>query len=72
MPFGQNIAPQTFKRWMDKIFKHLKDFCVVYIDNIFVFSKTIEEQKKHLKIIWENSRKMEYSSPKKIEVERNL
>jgi hypothetical protein len=53
MPFGLNIAPQVFQRWMDKIFKDLKDFCVVYIDDILVFSKTIEEHKKHLKIICE-------------------
>jgi arabinogalactan endo-1,4-beta-galactosidase len=57
MHFGQNIAPQVFQRCMDKILRDLKDFCVVYIDNILVFSKTIEEHKKHLKIICEKFQK---------------
>jgi hypothetical protein len=52
MPFGLNIAHQVFqRRWMDKAFKDLKDFCVVYKDDILVFSKTMEEHKKHLKIV---------------------
>ena len=71
MPFGLNIAPQVFQRWMDKIFKDLKFFCVVYIDDILVFYKTIEEHKKHLKIICEKFHKNGIIlSPKKIEVEK--
>ena len=50
MPFRLNIVPQDFQRWMDKIFKDLKDFCVVYMDDILVFSKKMEEHKKHLKV----------------------
>ncbi|KAL6145853.1 hypothetical protein ACLB2K_056537 [Fragaria x ananassa] len=33
---------------MDNIFKPYSDFCIVYIDDILVFSKTINEHLKHL------------------------
>lgn len=38
---------------MDDIFKDLKEFCVAYIDDIFIFSKTVEEYKKCLKILYQ-------------------
>ncbi|PIN03972.1 DNA-directed DNA polymerase [Handroanthus impetiginosus] len=37
---------------MDGIFKGLRDFCLVYIDNVLIFSKTLEEHKKHLEIVY--------------------
>jgi len=45
MPFGLKNAPQIFQRRMDNIFKDLNHCCLVYIDDILVFSKTIEQQK---------------------------
>ncbi|XP_004289412.1 PREDICTED: enzymatic polyprotein-like [Fragaria vesca subsp. vesca] len=48
MSFGLKQAPSIFQRKMDNIFKHVADFCVVYIDDILVFSKTKEEHMKHL------------------------
>ena len=48
MPFGLKQAPSIFQRKMDNIFKQVADFCVVYIDNILVFSKTREEHMNHL------------------------
>ena len=36
---------------MDSIFNNLKDFCVVYVDDILVFSRTREDHKRHLEII---------------------
>ena len=45
MPFGLKNAPQIFQRRMDNIFKDLNYCCLVYIDDILVFSKTIEQRK---------------------------
>jgi len=43
MPFGLKNAPQTFQRRMNNIFKDLNHCCLVHIDDILVFSKTIEQ-----------------------------
>ena len=45
MPFGLKNAPQIFQGRMDNIFKDLNHYCLVYIDDILVFSKTIEQHK---------------------------
>jgi len=42
MPFGLKNAPQIFQRKMDNIFKDLNHCFLAYIDDILVFSKTIE------------------------------
>ena len=43
MPFGLKNEPQIFQRGMDNIFKDLNHYCLVYIDDILVFSKTIKQ-----------------------------
>jgi len=45
MPFGVKNAPKIFQRRMDNIFKDLNNCYLVYIDDILVFSKTIEQHK---------------------------
>ena len=45
MPLGLKNAPQIFQRKMDNIFKGLNCCCLVYIDDILIFSKTIEQHK---------------------------
>jgi len=45
MPFGLKNAPQIFQRRMDNIFKDLNHCCLVYIDDILVFSKIIKQHK---------------------------
>ena len=56
---------------MDTIFKDLKDCCVVYINNILIFSETREEHKKHLKFLCEKFQKHGIVLlPKKIELEK--
>ncbi|GBG62157.1 hypothetical protein CBR_g29356 [Chara braunii] len=52
MPFGLTNAPTTFQCLIDKVLRHqLNRFVVVYLDDILIFSKTMEEHLKHLEEI---------------------
>lgn len=48
MPFGLRNAAQTFQRFIDQVL-HGFTFCYAYIDDILVFSKTLEEHEDHLR-----------------------
>lgn len=67
MTFGLCNAPATFQSVMDQIFRqHLGDFVVVYLDDILIFSKTVEEHEQHLRIVLEILRKEKfYAAPHK-------
>ena len=54
MPFGLKNTPATFQRMMDTVLrKYLYKFCFVYMDDIVVFSKSLQEHLQHLKLIFE-------------------
>ena len=49
MPFGLCNAPATFTTMINSIFHNeTHDFVIIYIDDILVFSKTLEDHAKHL------------------------
>ncbi|GBG66204.1 hypothetical protein CBR_g57083 [Chara braunii] len=49
MPFGLCNAPGTFQHAMIRIFHdYLDTFVIVYLDDILIFSKTVEERVAHL------------------------
>ena len=57
MPFGLCNAPSTFQRLMNKVFAvEINQFILVYLDDILVFSKSVEEHWEHLKIALERLR----------------
>jgi transposase InsO family protein len=62
MPFGLCNAPSTFQRCMDVMLTGLNwKCCLVYIDDILVFSNSLEEHIEHLSQIFERLRKHNYS-----------
>ncbi|GBG64096.1 hypothetical protein CBR_g40544 [Chara braunii] len=57
MPFGLTNAPATFQRCMNELFRPWLDrFVVVYLDDILVFSKTLQEHQAHLRQVLEKQR----------------
>merc|ERR1712051_232485 len=52
MPFGLKNAAQTFQRLMDTVLQDL-DFLFVYLDDILVASRTPEEHKHHLQVLFD-------------------
>ena len=49
MSFGQKNAPSEFQNMMNEIFNDYTRFSIVHIDDVLIFSNSIEEHFKHLK-----------------------
>ncbi|GBG58708.1 hypothetical protein CBR_g109 [Chara braunii] len=61
MPFGLTNAPATFQRGMNDLFRPWLDkFVVVYLDDILVFSKTLQEHQGHLRQVLEKLREANF------------
>jgi hypothetical protein len=57
MPFGLTNALATFCTFMNDIFREwLDDFVVVYIDDILVYSNSMEEHVEHLRKVFQRLR----------------
>ena len=48
LPQGLRTSPSIFVSIMDKIFKKQRDFTVVYLDDVCIFSRTFEDHLKHV------------------------
>jgi hypothetical protein len=58
MPFGLTNAPATFQAYINKALAGLLDeFCVVYLDDILIYSNTREEHARHVRVVLDRLRK---------------
>ena len=54
MPFGLCNAPATFQHLMQNTLGELNlTYCVIYLDDVIVFSHTEEEHLEHLRVVFE-------------------
>jgi hypothetical protein len=52
IPFGLSNAPGAFQRRMNKVLRQFLDkFCIVYLDDILIFSRTKQEHQQHVKAV---------------------
>src|SRR5438105_15749121 len=52
MYFGLCNSPATFQKMMNKIFHDMSDICIVYIDDLMIFTRS-EDKEEHDKIVLE-------------------
>ena len=54
MPFGRSNAPATFEALVNKVLRSMiGKFCLVYIDDIIIYSKSKSEHYEHLEYVFE-------------------
>ena len=56
MPFGLTHAPATFQRTTDIIFSDMIDYTDIYVDNIVVYSESLEDHLVHLRKVLQRLR----------------
>ena len=57
MPFGLCNAPATFQRLMQNCLGELNlTYCLIYLDDVIVYSKTLEEHLQRMRVIFDRLR----------------
>ncbi|GBG59617.1 hypothetical protein CBR_g49882 [Chara braunii] len=63
MPFGLTNAPTTFQAAMTTEFRHMLDrFVLIYLDDILVYSRSLDEHVEHLRTVSERLRQAKYKA----------
>ncbi|GBG77797.1 hypothetical protein CBR_g25728 [Chara braunii] len=63
MPFGLTNAPTTFQAAMTTEFRHMLDrFVLIYLDDILVYSWSLDEHMEHLHTVLERLRQAKYKA----------
>ena len=56
MPFGLANAPGVFQELMSVVLQDLGKFAMAYLDDIIIFSPSIEEHIKHIQLVFDRLR----------------
>lgn len=57
MPFGLTNGPASFQHYVnDALREHLDIFCTAYLDDILIYSNSLEEHKRHVKQVLQRLR----------------
>jgi len=56
MPFGLCNAPSVFMLLMNIVLQGLEDFACAYLDDVIIFSRTAEEHRKHIELVFQRLR----------------
>ncbi|GBG74018.1 hypothetical protein CBR_g17729 [Chara braunii] len=63
MPFGLTNAPATFQAAMTTEFRHMLDrFVLVYLDDILVYSRSLDKHMEHLRTVLERLQQAKYKA----------
>src|SRR5882672_11032630 len=67
MPMGLTNAPTTFQAFMNHIFRDMTDiFIVIYLDDILIFSNSLEYHQIHVRRVLERLHEYDlHSKPEK-------
>ena len=57
MPFGLSCAPGIFCELMSVVLEGLESFASAYMDDVLIFSETIEDHVKHISMVFDRLRK---------------
>lgn len=73
MPFGLTNAPSVFQSFIqDTLRDYIGVFCVVYLDDILIFSRTQEEHDEQVKLVLDRLKDAHlYANPKKCEFDKS-
>src|SRR5258708_16992492 len=70
MPFGLSNAPASFQRFINEVLGDLMDVCMVgYLDDILVYSDSLEDHQNHIWCRQDNSSQYELAAESGLEAQ---